>query len=56
MDSATIIVVTLFIVLFCTLFLAPMLWLLHTTGKDLRETKRHIRKNEEEIRKLISKL
>ena len=56
MDSATIIVVKVFVILFCMLFLAPMLCLIHTTGKELREKQRHIRKNEEEIRNLINNL
>lgn len=53
MDS---LVVTLFAVLFCMCFLAPMLWLLITTGKQIRQTQHDMRKNEKEMRKLINRL
>lgn len=56
MDSATIILVTVFIVLFFLLVLAPMLWLLITTGIEIRQTQERIRKNDEEIKRLINRM
>lgn len=52
MDS----LVLIFVLLFCIIFLAPMLWLLITTGQQISKTKDAIRNNEEEIKKILKRL